>query len=203
MTSRHIERRTGSSYGQRIVGQREEARRFLIVCEGQKTEPNYFIQFRAPRVVVQVDGAGDNTKRLVERAEALAAQDDYDEVWIVMDRDSFPAEHFNAALEMAKARRFFVAYSNEAFELWYLLHFDFLQSGLPRAEYQARLTVRLGEKYEKNSRAMYDKLRSRMPTAIRNAEKLLAKYDPQHPERDNPSTTVHVLVARLAAHSRP
>jgi hypothetical protein len=32
---------------------------------------------------------------------------------------------------------------------------------------------------------------------IGNAERLLAEYDPRDPERDNPSTTVHLLVREL------
>jgi hypothetical protein len=33
--------------------------------------------------------------------------------------------------------------------------------------------------------------------AIKHAEKLLASYDPSNPEKDNPSTTVHLLVQAL------
>jgi hypothetical protein len=38
----------------RIVGRREVRQRFLIVCEGEKTEPGYFRSFQVPGVVVDI-----------------------------------------------------------------------------------------------------------------------------------------------------
>ncbi len=55
---------------QRRVNVRELRQRFLIVCEGEKTEPNYFNSFRVPGVVIDVRGIGENTVRLVERANS-------------------------------------------------------------------------------------------------------------------------------------
>ncbi|MEP7343188.1 MAG: RloB family protein [Acidobacteriota bacterium] len=86
---------------------------------------------------------------------------------------------------------------NEAFELWYLLHFHYYDAAIPRREYCAKLTDLLGHKYEKNSKTIYDELLSRQATAIRNAEKLFSSYKPCKPESDNPSTTVHLLVKAL------
>ncbi|MGI5870333.1 MAG: RloB domain-containing protein, partial [Kiritimatiellia bacterium] len=47
--------------------------RFLIVCEGEKTEPNYFraIQKELPQHVVEVEihGEGDNTLSLLTRPQ--------------------------------------------------------------------------------------------------------------------------------------
>ena len=55
----------------------------------------------------------------------------------------------------------------------------------------------MGKKYQKNSDTIYDDLRNRQVNAIRNAEKLLASYNPLNPGQDNPSTTVHLLVKEL------
>jgi hypothetical protein len=181
---------------------RSELERILVVCEGEKTEPNYFRGFRVPTLDLRVEGEGDHTKNLILRASELGLREEYDQVWCVLDRDSFPAERFNAALEMARSRGIRVAYSNEAFELWYVLHFDYLQAGLPRDRYSEILTERLGRPYEKNSRDMFELLRSRQDTAIRNAQRLLQTYDPVLPERDNPSTTVHLLVEELRRFAR-
>ena len=46
--------------------------RFLIVCEGSKTEPQYFEQFRVPGLVVKVEGIGMNTLSLVDKAIELS-----------------------------------------------------------------------------------------------------------------------------------
>jgi hypothetical protein len=170
---------------------------FLIVCEGAKTEPHYFNGFKLSSA--QVRGLGRNTVDLVEAAIRLKENEfsGYDHYWCVFDRDSFPRQNFNLAITRARENGFEVAYSNEAFELWYLLHFDYHDAAISRALYKEKLTAKLGYKYEKNLPTIYDDLFSRQSAAIRNAERLLSNYQPPWPERDNPSTTVHKLVEKL------
>jgi hypothetical protein len=140
-------------YSQRKVDTREVRQRFLIVCEGEKTEPNYFRSFRVPKNVAEIDvqGLGENPSKLVQSAKELKEQEDYDQVWCVFDRDSWTVEDFNNAIKNANAQGFKVAYSNEAFELWYVLHFEFLNTGIPRSDYRQKLTSLLGREYQKNS----------------------------------------------------
>lgn len=185
------------SYFERNVDTRETRERFLIVCEGEKTEPNYFRAFRVPKEVINVVGLGDNTVRIVEEAVRLKTSGGFDQVWCVFDRDSFPVEHFNLALDLARANNIEVAYSNEAFELWYLLHFNYYDAALSRRDYADRLTRELSRRYEKNDKSMYDALLSRQPDAIRNAERLFNSYSPSNPVYDNPVTAVHLLVIQL------
>ncbi len=189
-----------SNRHQRKVDTRNIRERFLIVCEGAKTEPNYFKSFRVNRTIFEVDiqGFGYNTLSLVEKAIELKAGENYDQVWCVFDRDSFPAGIFNAAFEKARHEGIKIAYSNEVFELWYLLHFQFYDSVIKRKEYWKMLSKELGHKYEKNSEIIYDELLSRQVDAIRNAKRLYASYSPCNPERDNPSTTVFELVEALS-----
>ncbi len=175
---------------------------FLIVCEGEKTEPNYFKNFRVPNDVRDIHGLGKNTVSLVEEALRLRGDKDYTQVWCVFDRDSFPAVIFNKALSLAKRNKIQVAYSNEAFELWYLLHYHYYDSALDRHQYIEKLTSCMGKKYEKNSPDMYDELEEMQPQAIENAKRLLSQYVPPSPEKDNPSTTVHVLVEELNKFSK-
>ena len=186
-------------YSQRKVDTREVRQRFLIVCEGEKTEPNYFRSFRVPKDVAEIDvqGLGENPSKLVQSAKELKKQEDYDQVWCVFDRDSWTIEDFNNAIKNANAEGFKVAYSNEAFELWYVLHFEFLNTGIPRRDYLRKLTFLIGREYRKNSETIYDELFEKQSIAIRNAENLLRQYDPHNPVRDNPSTTVHLLVQEL------
>lgn len=107
---------------------------FLIVCEGEKTEPNYFEKFRVPKKVFDVVGIGANTTSLIRKAIKLRNNSNttYDEVWCVFDRDSFPVQNFNNALSLATKNNIKVAYSNEAFEIWYLLHFNYHDSATSR-----------------------------------------------------------------------
>ena len=63
----------------------------LIVCEGTKTEPNYFKSF--PKSVgqfvfdIQTEGTGMNTLNVVDKAIELrdSSDQEYDRVWAVFD----------------------------------------------------------------------------------------------------------------------
>ncbi|MGC1396347.1 MAG: RloB family protein [Coleofasciculaceae cyanobacterium] len=186
-------------YSERKVNIRELRQRFLIVCEGEKTEPNYFRRFRVPKNVAEINiqGLGENPSKLVKSAKELKIQEEYDQVWCVFDRDDWTVEDFNNAIKNAEEQGFRVAYSNEAFELWYVLHFEYLNTGIPRSKYFSKLTSLLGKNYQKNSEMLYDDLLEKQSVAIRNAEKLINSYEPRTPVYDNPCTTVHLLVQEL------
>lgn len=188
----------------KMLFEREEEKRslkekILIVCEGKKTEPNYFRAFPVnPEIVeVQIEGEWRNTRSLVEEAIRLKTQKSYNQVWCVFDRDSFPADNFKMACNIAENQNIRVAYSNEAFEIWYLLHFNYHTSALSRKQYQDKLTESLGITYKKNDETMYNQLQSSQKTTIKNAERLWDSYREHNPEKDNPSTTVHLLVNTL------
>jgi hypothetical protein len=189
---------------------RELRQRFLIVCEGEKTEPNYFRAYRQFASVFDVhihgasadplsvvNRASDEVKRERQRQGLSIKKKPYDQVWCVFDRDSWPTQRFNEALAQAEQREFKVAYSNQAFELWYVLHFEYLNSSIPRADYIHKLHILLGEPYVKNSWLMFAKLQSRQQTALKNAERLFGQYAPVSPANDDPSTTVHHLIQQL------
>ncbi|MBF0466770.1 MAG: RloB domain-containing protein [Nitrospirae bacterium] len=193
---------------------RKVSKTILIVCEGEKTEKNYFESFRKDLhnsliniQDVKIIGTGYNTCSLVQKAKDLRIElkkegKDFEITWVVFDKDSFASENFNKAIDSAKKCNIRVAYSNEAFELWYLLHYAYIDAGLSRDQYKEKLTTRLGFKYEKNSKSMYSTLLDRQTTAIINAKKLIEHHKTSNPnglnpERDNPSTTVHELVEEL------
>lgn len=173
---------------------REDRQRFLIVCEGQETEPQYFRRFRVPG---HVQGFGISPSQLVNKALEMKTQDEYDHVWCVFDRDNWGAGEFNGAIQRAVSQGIRVAYSNQAFELWYLLHFHFYQTPMPRKEYQGKLSQLLGYRYRKNATDLYDQLAAKQELAITHAEKLLAQYSLHNPANEDPSTTVHRLVIEL------
>jgi len=195
-------REFGKPLGERQVKSRRLRPKFLIVCEGTQTEPNYFKGFRVNKTIeIVVRGEGADPLSLVERTCELRQKDEYTNVWCVFDRDSFPPDQFNEAIRHAHDKDIHVAYSNEAFELWYLLHFAYHNAGIGRELYKQKLTACLGEPYRKNDLEMYRRLESWQPEAIRNAERLLAEYgDAHNPEKDNPCTMVHLLVQELNTH---
>jgi len=185
---------------------RKERTKILIVCEGEKTEPNYFKEFPVDKEIVNVDikGDGKNTISLVKEAidkkkKKEFEREPYNQVWCVFDKDDFSNSDFNNAIKIAKKEKINVAYSNEAFELWYYLHFNYTDSALHRRRYKSLLTRELKEKYQKNSPNMYKILRQHQDKAIKNAEELLIfqNCNQKSPANSNPSTTVHNLIKQL------
>lgn len=187
---------------------REKRVRVLIVCEGEKTEPNYFgaIEKKLPKGLIElkISGLGDNTINVV--ASAIALRDNtekkgnsYDFVWTVFDRDSFPPERFNEAVFLANRENIRCAYSNEAFELWYLLHFEFYNTAISRHDYISRLENYIGRRYQKNEPDMFELLENMgsQENAINWAKQLEERFDGSNPSRENPVTKVYQLIEFL------
>lgn len=203
--------------GVRVFRELPVRRRFLIVCEGKKTEPNYFEAFRdrlhRNQVEVEVDGTGANTLTVVQRALELRSQreaciqGEIDETWVVIDRDSFPPHDFDNAISMADSHGVECAWSNEAFELWFLLHFEDIQTPMSRDLFKGRLTKHLGVTYTKNMPDIYERLieSGGQTFAIDRAARLFKKFSTQGlpPSSANPCTTVYSLVCNLNEYINP
>lgn len=191
----------------RASSETRERRRVLIVCEDSKSSRYYLESFPVDkqRIEISVLGTGMNTNSLVEEAikkieQAAKQRRHYSVVWCVFDRDSFPLDNYNRAFRLAKNNKIIkVAWANEAFELWYLLHFCYLDAGLSRADYQNKLRDK-GLDYDKADKTIYAKVRHLQDTAIKNAARLEKHWNDcgrACPERENPSTGVHKLVEYL------
>ncbi|MDT6993832.1 RloB family protein [Burkholderia cenocepacia] len=189
---------------QRSEGKRKPPVRILIVCEGEKTEPGYFNGFRVAGEVCDVRGLGANALSLVREANKIYKKGDYTEVWCVFDRDSFPRKNVIAALNQAAAWGFKCAFSNESFELWYVLHFCYLDTQITRKDYCDKLSGFLDRKYRKNDPLIFDELSARQEQAIKASKKLFKNIVVNGVERADarPHTSVHELVERLRALER-
>jgi len=62
----------GRPLGRRQVNTRPPRPRFLIMCEGSRTEPNYFRRFRVNTEVVDLDVVGLGDHQLVEELNRCA-----------------------------------------------------------------------------------------------------------------------------------
>lgn len=184
---------------------REIKQSFLIVCEGEKTEPDYFKAFRMTAATIKAVGQAMNTMTLVNKAISIREADQkrkrvYDQCWVVFDKDDFPAKDFNQAIQLAEKNGFHVAYSNQAFEYWFLLHFNLYTGAIHRNQYKDMLTKLTGMPYSKSEgygAVMYNFLLSRQQQAISNAETVLAEISHGNPAEEESSTTVHRLVWEL------
>lgn len=187
----------------------------LIVTEGTDTEPAYFnamkdeinLKFRG-RIQLDIEGKGDNTLSLAKKARSSVQQspNQYQHVWIVYDTDDFPAEHIDQTLCLCKEwstddTKYHALWSNQCIELWFLLHFSYMQSDIHRTAYWPKLTKKLiaqgaGE-YTKGRPDMYSILKPRMKGAIKNAQKLAQKNADNLPSQSAPGTRVFELVEIL------
>lgn len=136
----------------------------------------------------------------------------YDRVWAVFDRDSFKSNSFNSAIFKARSNNICCAWSNEAFELWYLLHFHNRVTAMTRDEYKNAIEEAVNEKigkkgkfkYEKNSPNMYNILEKygRQDLAIKWASDLNSKIVGERFAEFNPITQVLKLVEELSGLSK-
>lgn len=147
---------------------------YLIVCEGEATVPNYFegLKQDLPKGVltfyqIDIEGTGRNTQSLLNEALRLKAEYEknqsriIDRLWVVFDRDNFSPEDFNAAIQRCGNSDIGCAWSNEAFELWYLLHFQYYENSMSRMDFKGMIETNLKPvlgnefRYEKNNEQMY------------------------------------------------
>lgn len=191
---------------------------FLIYCEGVNTEPLYFKSFPVTtETEVVAIGLGRSCSALIEKvidllntAAYLKGQANYDEdrqIWCVFDKDSKGDPHedhdFNRAIELAQQNSIHVAYSNDAFEVWFVLHDRYLEGALHRSQYYDILSQKLGYNYvrygkdKKNAQNLYGFFLSTQTNALKFAEKLHKNQEHLPPNRQNPCTLVYQLVTAL------
>lgn len=187
----------------------------LIVSEGTDTEPAYFGAIRdiinkqyPKKIQLDVFGEGNNTISLFDKAKQLAkdSANVYRHVWVVYDTDDFPAEHIDRVVQLCaenstEETEYHAVWSNQCVELWFLLHFSFMQSDIHRKEYWSKLTdwltkIGVGE-YKKNRTDMYKVLRPFMDFAIVNAKRLDETNQGKSPSKAAPGTKVYELVEML------
>jgi len=186
---------------------------FLIYCEGANTEREYFESFpiRTTDTKIETDGTGRSRTSLIryvidkEKKKKRKVEDT--QIWVVFDRDiKFQAnedEDFNNAVELAENNNIHVAYSNDCFELWFLLHRNYYDAQMHRKQIYAILSNWLGFNYEKNGKqkgvgaTLYQLFLKEQQNAIKNAQKLHEFHIGKKPCHQNPCTTVYKLVEEL------
>jgi hypothetical protein len=182
----------------------------LIVCEGGKTEPNYFTElkkaFRLSNANVRICGLGSDPLSVVNFAIETSRQEQaFDRVYCVFDRDRHTTYH--AALDkvkrtrLGKGSKIFAISSVPCFEFWLLLHFIYTTRPFdapPGDSICAGVIEELKKylpAYQKGNQNVFNKIRDKLDNAITNARRV--KEFHQTSGTDNPSTMVHSLVEYL------
>ncbi len=143
--------------------------------------------------------------KAIEQFEKENPDIKYDKAWLVIDRDSFSKNNFKGTLETARKKEICVAYSNECYELWLLLHFKDVTSYKTREAIRRELNEEFqknfGLKYEKSEKHVYGMLIDKQDKAIQRAKKLIENIisiDGQlDPYNNNPSTKIYLLIECL------
>jgi len=190
---------------QRSRNGREKRRVFLIVCEGEKTEPIYFSHFREMlRGKASIMLKDSNVKDAVGLARFAQTQKERldldtrgeDRFWIVFDADENGQADIDRAAKISRRAGADIALSNPCFELWYLLHFEDHRERVDRRDTIARLRNYLPD-YDKNIDCC-EQLDAGQAVAIDRAKALEERAGNQLSIGANPSTGVwRVVVGEL------
>ncbi len=135
---------------------------FIIFCEDKVSEPVYFKYFETPLIKVNpVPNQKNNFKNVLKainrcKSDGLMIyngdgvlekkENQGIHVWCVFDRDKEPVmdnkaigdDAFNESIHLAESKGIKVAWSNDAFELWILLHYQDIDP--ENLDYQNRAT---------------------------------------------------------------
>jgi len=228
---------------------------YIIFCEDEHHEPAYFKTLQTTgKVKINTIGnqkqsklnlnntiqyCYDNGLMEFDAGGYRPKQGITEQIWCVYDRDLESTNlvtitaannvNFDTAIQTAQNAGIKVAWSNDAFELWILLHFEDVPAAqmLHREYIYSRLTevlkviqprtadldaltsnVQFGYKTAIKKRLRFDNfvlpfLKSRSADAVQRAEKLAATFGAQirYHER-NPCTMVHLLVESILTAQR-
>lgn len=189
--------------------------RYLIVCEGSATEPNYFEGWRkelrqGPVIDLKICGkeCGSAPISVAEYAlDEWNEDQEYDHVYCVFDRDKH--ESFERALDLIEAAAsknipIKAISSHPSFEYWVLCHFVYTRHTfqVPNPGSNGDYLIRTALKahipaYKKASLELFSLIRSKVLVAVKNAKK--AEKDFLSTGEPNPSTSIHELVELFLA----
>ena len=198
----------------RLKSKRQAPANYLIVCEGKKTELNYFnglkkkinqkygnkVDVLIPNI--DIKGTGMNTTSLVKYTQKTVnhANKVYGQVWVVFDKDEYNDEQFNSAIDNCNYN---VAWSNPNFELWLLAHFKKVNRYVSKDDVLQELSKEFQKKglgdYTKNDTNIFDKVtgEGKLHTAIKNCEYMEELNKDGQASQRNPMTKVYKIVDGL------
>jgi hypothetical protein len=184
----------------------------LIVCEGEKTEPEYlkglqkFHRLSNANITI-VPGDGNDPVSIVRHAlDAYRRADgDFNRVYCVFDRDGHA--NYQEALDLVansplgRKGKLFAITSVPCFEIWVLLHFAYTTAPFVTAGGRSAcdnvISAIRGHvpEYQKALAGTFEQLQPRLDTALTHANRL-AQHN-RDTDSPNPATKVHELVSYL------
>lgn len=193
--------------------------KILIVCEGEKTEPKYFIDLvnhfeLLTASVIDVTGeCGSSPMCVVRHATKqqkimLDRGAPYDEIYIVIDKDTH--SDYSSALDAISRRKpkgvWFTINSVPCFEYWLLLHYEYTTKafeslpGNSSGNQVVKMLKKHIKDYEKGKDGVFKLALAALSTGDLNEVINKSKRSlnaAKSSDTDNPSTKIHELVDRL------
>lgn len=188
--------------------------KILIVCEGGKTEPQYFTELKDHYEIstanIRISGDCDpDPMSVVRHGQALYREESrkpepFDKVFCVFDRDNYGEKFYEAIrfIESLKPKDVFKAVTSiPCFEVWFILHFGYYSTAFETVGKKTcgmRTVEKLEEfwpDYKKGAQGTFEHLLNDIETAKAMSLKLAKESARQN--STNPLTDVHELVAYL------
>ena len=191
-----------SKGNRRNTGFKKNRQSLMVFCEGE-TEEGYFTGFRVRAKTMKGGSALTVVEESIRWIKYHNASKRIDQFWVVFDKDESTDEEFNQAIRKAEENGLRVAYSNESFELWILMHFEHVSSEISRKEYETLIKkhiywYRTREKGRQQGKKLFDHISGLTNVAIKNAKERFSKVgDHRNPAGEVSSTTVFRLVKLL------
>ena len=188
--------------------------RILILCEGTRTEPNYFEGLKRSKSLTSVvvrtlrPGQVGPTGLLKRIREELKEDLGWDEVYCVLDHDGRDAEVDAFEKKLATIDHQIdscdiqMVLSRPCFEFWLLMHFEItdrpFSAGTHGTECEdvIRRLERHLQGYKKNDSRVFERCREHVKTALVNSEKL-QNLKLSSSRLSVPYTNVGLLIKRL------
>lgn len=200
----------------------------LIICEGTKTEPNYFKGLKEEinakfknRISLDIVPSGTGRMKALQEAQKIVQKsiNHISHVWLVYDKDDFANYEFDNVVYSCSAinaqnrelddehskTEYHALWSNECIEFWFLLHFIDLKSDIHRKDYIKKINEQfklngIHREYEKNADDMYQILRKYLFGAIDRAKKIINENLDLSASQIKPGTAVYEIFEKLSSY---
>jgi hypothetical protein len=181
----------------------------LIVCEGAKTEPNYFNSLKTGYGLTSVKvrkSPGTDPRSIADYAIGECDNSEWERVYCVFDQDTPNCQEAISRIQNSSAGRsgkLRAITSFPCFEIWVLLHFKYCNRPFSKSGKKSvcdNVVREVGNyipDYSKGMEDVFDRLTDKLQDALSHAKRLV-EHNAQTGSA-NPATQLHVLVDRLIA----
>lgn len=213
MNKEYLKKRT--DFSRKRTGVREDSKRIIILCEGEKTEKFYFTKMKESlklhlvRPISVLKASNTDCWSIAIEGIKYANDETVDEVWCVFDKDNNEENFRRAIIELRKQeketrKRIVPIYSIISFEYWLILHYKKTRKSFVSAKECLEELKKYISDYAKKDEDIYYKVLGMQEIAIKNAKEVKEEWkkDIASIEEQNSSTEVYLLVERLIEESQ-